>query len=187
MLKTIKADSYDCETGDKSNNLMFRKINEHVIGAEYHNINVYIAGSFTTPELRKELEHMLELFNKSYPCCNIFIPMEHKVEGDYQKPDGTWNLSNPEWARRVFEMDKLHLDNAHVIYAMYTGHVGTTGTSWELGYACAKGIPVILYIPDWVKNIDCSLMVLNGAKEYMDSKGISHPITDEWLSQFNQK
>lgn len=23
--------------------------------------------------------------------------------------------------------------------------------------------------------------------EYIDSKGISHPITDEWLSQFNQK
>ena len=113
--------------------------------------------------------------------------MEHKIEGDFQKPDGTWNLSNPEWARRVYAMDTNAIDNCNVMVALYTGHFGTTGTAFEIGYAKAKKIPVILYIPEWAKENNVSLMIFNSAHRYMDEQGRFRRMTEQFLNQFNQK
>jgi nucleoside 2-deoxyribosyltransferase len=150
-------------------------------------MKIYIAGSFTSEKSRKSLNHMIELVRKHYPNCELFVPMEHKVEGDFQKPDGTWNLSNPAWGRAVFDMDLKGLIESDIVIAMYTGHFGTTGTSWEIGYAYCAGKRIILYIPDWAKEENVSLMVLNSASSWMDEEGNIFPITHSWLKTFNQK
>lgn len=149
---------------------------------------IYIAGSFTAERERKSLEHMISLVRKTKPDAEMFIPMEHKIEDDYQNPDGTWHLSNPAWAKRVFEMDVNEgLTQCDRVIAMYTGHHGTTGTAWELGCAYWLGLPITLYIPEWAKENNTSLMVLNSAKYWMDEYGNEFPITFSWLKQFNQK
>lgn len=149
--------------------------------------NIYIAGSFTTEQTRKALDQMIALVRKAFPNDNLYIPMEYKVEEDYQNPDGSWHLSNSDWARKVFEADRNAIVSCDMMIAMYTGHIGTTGTSWELGFAYGSGIPIVLYIPEWVEKNNCSLMVLNGAGQYMDSKGKIHKIDSNWLEKFNQK
>lgn len=148
---------------------------------------IYIAGSFTTERERKSLEHMLELVKVEHHNDLLFIPMEQKVSRDAKKEDGSWKLSNPAWAQEVFQLDRNGLTDADRIIAMYTGHWSTTGTSWEIGYAYGKGIPITLYIPEWAKEENVSLMVLNSASSWMDEQGHVHPITFEWLNQFNQK
>ena len=154
---------------------------------------IYIAGTFTNEQSRKSLEHMIEIVKKkfAYPISQgdveLFIPMEHKIEEDFQKPDGTWNLSNPEWARKVYNMDIEAIDEAALIIAMYTGHYGTTGTAFELGYARAKNKQVVLYIPEWAKENNVSLMIFNSADMYMSENGVIRKITDKYLEQFNQK
>lgn len=150
-------------------------------------MKIYIAGSFSNDVLKCSLLKMIRLARKNHPSAELFIPMEHKIEEDFQMPNGNWFLSNSDWANRVFKMDLENLVNSDMVFAMYTGHYGTTGTSWEIGFAYAQGIPIVLYIPDWTRESKFSLMILNCAKHYMDEKGNIKKITTKWLEQFNQK
>lgn len=153
--------------------------------------NIYIAGSFADPKDRLELEKLvqnvrLQLHKNGGDYVNVYVPMEHKIEEDFQKPDGTWNLPNHVWAKKVFDMDMEHLYNADMVIAMYTG---TNGTSWEMGYAYAKGIPVYIYVPEYAKSKDMSLMVLNGSYGYLaDPEEILFDTNkEEMFKQLNQK
>ena len=148
---------------------------------------VYIAGPFSKPEERESLKHMIEIAEKRFGANNLYIPMEYKVPGDFQKLDGTWNLSNHEWARKVYENDVKHLNEAEIVIAMYVGHYCSSGTIWEIGYANGKGIPVYAYIPDWAKCGDVSLMCMNSFSGYIDENGFTYKFTDNDLEQFNQK
>lgn len=149
-------------------------------------MNIYIAGPFSTEKERESLKHMIKLVQKRYPDVNLYIPMEYKVPGDFQKLDGTWNLPNTEWAKRVYENDIKELNRADLVFAMYVGHYHSSGTVWEIGYACGRETSVILYVPEWVKG-DMSLMILNGVHKKLTEDGLIVPITEEYLSQFNQK
>lgn len=149
-------------------------------------MRIYIAGPFSHPEEREALQHMIELVRKRYPDANLYVPMEYKVPGDFQKLDGTWNLANHEWAKAVYESDIKHLDTASIVIALYVGHYCSSGTVWEIGYAKGKGIPVVTYIPEWVKG-DVSLMVMNGFEKYLGEDGNIYPMSEEFLTKFNQK
>lgn len=150
-------------------------------------MNIYIAGPFSHDNERTSLKHMIELVQKRYPDANLYIPMEYKVPGDFQKLDGTWNLPNNVWAKRVFDSDIKYLNNSDLVIAMYIGHYCSSGTVWEIGYAVGRNIPVIGYIPDWAKEQDMSLMVLNGFSGYISEDTNIHKFTDEELLKFNQK
>lgn len=149
-------------------------------------MKIYIAGPFSHPEEREALQHMIELVKERYPEANFYIPMEYKVPGDFQKLDGTWNLPNHEWAKAVYESDIKHLNTASMVIALYVGHYCSSGTVWEIGYAKGKGIPVVAYIPEWVKG-DVSLMVMNGFEKYLGEDGNIHHISEEFLTKFNQR
>lgn len=148
---------------------------------------IYIAGPFSKFRERRSLKHMIEIVAKRYNHSDLYIPMEYKVPGDFQKLDGTWNLANHEWAKKVYESDIKHLNEAEMVFVMYIGHYCSSGTVWEMGYAKGKKIPVIAYIPEYAKSKDMSLMVLNSFDGYIDEGGFIHEFTEEELSKFNQK
>lgn len=150
-------------------------------------MNIYIAGPFSHDNERESLKHMIELVKRRYPGSNLYIPMEFKVPGDFQKPDGTWNLPNNVWAKKVYENDIKHLNNADIVVALYAGHYCSSGTVWEIGYACGKGIKTYGYIPTWAQEQNMSLMVLNGFSGYIDEDANIHRFTEEKLLTFNQK
>lgn len=130
---------------------------------------IYVAGPFFTAIERMYLAEMLSYIREQYPSEELFIPMEHFVE------DGAL-LPNKVWAKKVFDMDVEALDRCDKVIALYLGHYSDTGTSWELGYAYAKGKKVKLYIPKELWKKDMSLMPLNGAT-----------IINQDNSYFNQK
>lgn len=148
---------------------------------------IYIAGPFSKPEEREALKKMIDIVGKRYGFTDMYIPMEYKVPGDFQKLDGTWNLSNSEWARKVYENDIKQLNNAEVVFALYVGHYCSSGTIWEMGYANGKGIPVYAYIPEWAHGEDVSLMCMNSFSGYIDDNGYTHKFNEEDLGKFNQK
>lgn len=155
-------------------------------------MNVYIAGPFSKPEERKELEHMIDLVKKyfSYWSTNlhIYIPMEYKVPGAFKKEDGTWSMPDQDWAKYVFDHDRLELNDTDIVIAMYMGHYSSTGTPWELGYCFAKqNCTIVGYIPDIAKDKDMSLMVLNSFDGFLTNEGHIVKSTPEILSQFKQK
>ena len=150
-------------------------------------MNIYIAGPFSKPEEKEILKHMIDIVKMKYQDVNFYIPMEFTVPGDYQKPDGTWNLPNEEWARKVYESDLKHLNEADVVFALYIGHYCSSGTVWEIGYANGKNIPVIAYIPEKAKGDNMSLMVLNSFSGFIEESGEIKDFTVEELKKFNQK
>lgn len=150
--------------------------------------NIYIAGTFSSDEDRKSLKGLINLVRHKYPEADVFVPMEHKVEGDFQLADGSWFLPNEVWARRVFNMDLAAINRADIVFAMYTGHKSTTGTSWEMGYAYALGKPIIGYIPSWAEGQNMSLMIMNSLSGYVNKEGnIVWGVDEEFRKKYNQK
>ena len=155
---------------------------------------LYIAGPFSTPDEKKELTRMIDALKqecegaKSFDMdIELYIPMEFSVEDDFQKEDGTWNLPNQEWARQVYDNDIKELKKCDAMVCMYTGHRGTTGTAFESGYAKALGKPIIGYIPEFAKNENMSLMILNSIDHVMYENGMFEMFKMVDRGKFNQK
>jgi len=118
---------------------------------------IYIAGPFFNIEEREQLNKMIDVVRKTYPDSELFIPMKHTIEGGESMP-------NEEWGKRVFQMDVEAIDRCSMVVALYLGHYSDTGTAWEIGYAFAKSIPVVLYIPEEYRKNDMSIMPVNSAE-----------------------
>jgi nucleoside 2-deoxyribosyltransferase len=102
-------------------------------------MKIYLAGAIAKmgAEQKTSLGTIAQILrNKG---LEVFNPIEHKIENGYE-------MDNKEWARKVFEMDKAHLDEADVVVLCYNGveSVGQNGTCWECGYSYAKQKPVII-------------------------------------------
>ena len=119
-------------------------------------IKCYIAGPFFKEGERERIEQLREFF-KSDPFFDkyeFFFPMDHKIPGGEAMPNG-------EWAWNVFEMDVKALANSKLVVAIYDKHYSDSGTAWELGFAYANHIPVLLLCTDL--EADNSIMPLIAA------------------------
>ena len=94
---------------------------------------IYLAGPFfNETEIRNVETAETVLAERGF---DVFSPMRHTVD---EEP-GT-----AEWARKVFELDRTHLERADAVVMLYYGNYSDTGTAWECGYAYAIGKPVVL-------------------------------------------
>ena len=151
-------------------------------------MKIYIAGPFSQPREREALKHMIEIVRTKYPSAELYIPMEFKVPGDFQKPDGSWNFSNYRWAKEVHDKDVQELNSCDFVIALYGSHYCTSGTVWEIGYANGIRKPVALYFPEYCKEGDnMSLMVMLSAGSYLDENGMFKPLSHKFLKRFNLK
>lgn len=122
---------------------------------------IYLAGPFFKPGEKERIEKVRKLF-KDDPFFNdydVFYPMDHTI------PNGK-NLSNWEWGEAVFKMDTDALEKADILVAIYDKHYSDSGTAWEIGYAYALGIPIILLCTDI--NADNSIMPMCCASKIYD-------------------
>lgn len=124
-------------------------------------IRIYIAGPFFHPEERERIERIRHLFNTDsfFSGYDLFFPMDHFIK------DGD-KMSNWDWGQAVFDMDIRALENSDIIVAVYDKHYSDSGTAWELGYAYAFGIPIILLCTD-IK-ADNSIMPICSATKIYD-------------------
>lgn len=132
---------------------------------------IYIAGSFSTPEERTELEAMIQKVREMYPRAELFIPMEHFVPGGNDKDEvGNYIMPNAVWGAKVFEMDLMGLTECDAVANLYRGHKSGTGTAWELGYAYATGMYIIQFISETAKTV--SVMCYNCADEHIGNTNV---------------
>lgn len=119
-------------------------------------IKVYVAGPFFREGERERLEKLRQFFENDdfFNNYEFFFPMDHKIPGGESMPNG-------EWAWNVFEMDIEALTNSDLVIAIYDTHYSDTGTAWELGFAFAHNIPVLLLCTNL--EVDNSIMPLIAA------------------------
>ena len=130
-------------------------------------IKCYIAGPFFRKGERERLEKLREFFKSDefFDKYEFFFPMDHKIPGGESMPNG-------EWAWNVFEMDVKELATSKLVIAIYDTHYSDTGTAWELGFAYANHIPVLLLCTNL--NADNSILPLIAAdKIYQYDKFIN--------------
>ena len=105
--------------------------------------------------------------------------MEHTIPN-------AWEMSNPDWAKAVFEEDIKALDSCDTVVVLNWGMYSDSGTAWECGYAYAKQKEVItLLMPSREK--EYSLMMINGSTKAMP--WLDFVENREWanLNAINQK
>jgi nucleoside deoxyribosyltransferase len=110
---------------------------------------VYLAAPWFT-------EKQEEIYNKVVRGLRTVERFELLLPRDFVVEDGN-DISNALWAQMVFEHDRNLIDRCDVVYAIDWGFESDAGTAWEIGYAHAKNIPIVIVRPREVKR--ASLMV----------------------------
>lgn len=68
----------------------------------------------------------------------VYAPFELQIPN-------AWDMSQEDWAEKVFIADVSAIDNADVMVVISIGRESTAGTNWEQGYAYANAKRVYVY------------------------------------------
>lgn len=119
---------------------------------------VYIASPFFSPTQIKKVEQVEKALESNPFVEMYFSPMRNQIEA---LPFG----SDP-WRVAVFAQDVNNLNWANVVVAVadMDGQDTDSGTAFEVGYAFAKGIPVIMIAED---SNEINLMLSDSAYAYL--------------------
>lgn len=121
-------------------------------------MDIYLAGSLHTDELKARIKTVVNFLRSK--GNTVYSPMELKIPN-------AWDISNQEWAKKVYDNDVNQLLKADTVVCIYNGFnfAGGTGTAWELGFAVAMGKDIIVLCTD-IKAKQ-SLMIINSGKVVM--------------------
>lgn len=97
-------------------------------------MKIYLAGSCGT-ERRTEMMKIAKALR--YNKYEVYCPFELKIEN-------AWDMSQEEWAKKVFDADIAAIDNCDLFLFISPGRISTAGSNWEQGYAYAKGKKIIV-------------------------------------------
>ena len=124
-------------------------------------MKIYLSGPFYTEKECKYIEFAEKILR--YRGCEVFSPREHKIKNSE-------SMKNHIWGKLVFENDVSEIDSADILIAIYDGIYSDTRTAWEIGYAYAKGIPIILictafYSDQSIMPVNAATTILNDIKD----------------------
>lgn len=94
---------------------------------------IYLASPFFNEAQIERLSRVEEVLF-SNPELNVFSPRQSKY---------TEEFGSVEWRDTVFMNNAKHIMKADRVVAIYDEE--DSGTIWEIGAACAMGIPVIVF------------------------------------------
>lgn len=142
-------------------------------------INIYLAAPIVglSDETILEIEKIKQKFRVLNGRCLIgyYDPKEHQVPN-------AWGMSMSEWARCIFALDVVAIDNADWVVVCDYGRKGTAGTAWEAGYAFGKD-KKILIIEMSETDTDYSVMMRGCCSNYCTKEEFIGAPIDE-ISKF---
>ena len=112
----------------------------------------YLAGPVVTkdPEIKKQMDTLEEVIeNLKLPELS---PGEPDMRDDYpqvyrpgrHKVPNAWGIDIQTWGQCVFTMDVVAIDDCDWMVLADYGRNATAGTSWEAGYAFARGVKILV-------------------------------------------
>jgi nucleoside 2-deoxyribosyltransferase len=111
---------------------------------------VYIAGPLFTQAEREWNSRISERLRQALPGVVIMLPQEFCAvhEAGHTADLGHGREGKPDFGA-IFKSCRDHLDQCTHVVAILDGADADSGTSWEMGYAYAKGRTVIGLRTDW--------------------------------------
>lgn len=127
-------------------------------------MKIYLASPFFSHEevvIYRQVIH--DLRNAGH---EVYAPQEHTIEG-------AWDMSNKDWANRVYINDINAIDDCACVMVLNFGMCSDSGTAWEAGFAFA--------LNKWVVHVLCggdnatySLMMMNGCDKVIELRNVTH-------------
>lgn len=114
---------------------------------------VYLAAPFFNDEEIERVEKVAKVLRDAHGL-DVFSPKENQLEG-------TEYMSQP-WRDAIFANDCTNIHKADIMVAIYDGN--DAGTYFEIGYAYANRIPIIVYNE---KDDLANLMVTESARAWI--------------------
>ena len=111
-------------------------------------MNIYLAGPVVTNDsvIKQQMEDLEETIRRirlpvlnptEEDVVNVYRPGKHKVPN-------AWGIDIQTWGQCVFTMDVVAIDECDWMVVADYGRQATAGTSWECGYAFAKGVKILV-------------------------------------------
>jgi nucleoside 2-deoxyribosyltransferase len=122
-------------------------------------MKAYLAAPFFNQNERYIYARVID-YLRNAEHLDLYVPQEHTVED-------AWNLSNSNWAWKVFREDVRALDEAEIVYVLNFGMYSDSGTAWEAGYAYAKRKQIVNILVNQKDNV-YSLMMISGANRLVN-------------------
>lgn len=88
----------------------------------------------------------------------VYCPFELKIEN-------AWDMSQEEWAKRVFASDLMKLFSTDLFIMISTGRESTAGTNWEQGFAFAQNKLIYVF---QITDKPTSLMTYCGSDRFFN-------------------
>lgn len=121
---------------------------------------VYLASPFFNDKERKEKDKIRQrLINLGYEV------IDPQNTGNVV----SWELSNNDWASKVYKKDKAAIMSADVVVAIDWGLYGDCGTAFEVGFATMIGLPILVIAPDETLKQPHSLMVAQAGTNFIST------------------
>ena len=120
-------------------------------------MKIYLAGPCDT-ENRYNMVQIAKVF-REYGQYEVYCPWELKIEN-------AWDISQEEWARKVFEADIKAIQECDTFVMITPGRESTAGTNWENGYAYALNKHIVTI---QITDKPTSLMTYASASEFFNS------------------
>lgn len=115
-------------------------------------MKIYLAGPVVTDDkvIKQQMEN-LEYTIKHMRLPALF-PGECDMRDDFvelyrpgkHKVPNAWGIDMRTWGQCVFTMDVVAIDECEWMVLADYGRSATAGTSWEAGYAFAKGVKILV-------------------------------------------
>lgn len=119
---------------------------------------VYLAGPFFSKTQVAQVERLEKALAEHPQIGDVFSPRKHQHE--------EYEMFSPEWQKVTYASDVSAIDDCDVVVALsdFDGADADSGTAWELGYAYAKQIPVIVIKED---DVTLNLMIAQALTAYL--------------------
>lgn len=129
-------------------------------------IKVYFAAPIVgvTDKAKEEINEIRRTFEilAEDGKLSFYDPKAHGVPN-------AWGMSISEWARCIFALDVVAIDNSDWVVVCDYGRKGTAGTAWECGYAFGRGKKVLI-IEMEEEETDYSVMMRGCCANYISKK-----------------
>jgi nucleoside 2-deoxyribosyltransferase len=114
-------------------------------------LRVYMAGPLFTQVERRWNRHLAELLRERIPDAQVILPQDFKIAGKF---------NNRRFYGTLFRLCLEGIDAADMVVALLDGADSDSGTAFELGYARARGKPIIGIRTDFRQSQDRGVNVM---------------------------